>query len=338
MKYVFIAHSHTLVLCSLGTINYLNLPHEDCIFLATRNYKMPKGLTDVRVVDANDVFNEFNKDLTGSIIQNWKDIKRFDTSLKNWTDNDVYNFYTPHLFGGIFILIASYKKCLKVSFVQEGAYTIPGMFINNQSLLKKIYRWLVSLRRYGSFREYACSGWYTDGCLPFQKTIDLFATTDSFFQYMPKNKCVYHQIKWPGYKGDIFIEHPDAPIFIFDGYIKNGVVDSDVYKSSCMRLIEDNCRSFNYIKFHPAQSSEECRFIEDCFKKCGVLCEIFTESKPFEFYIAGCSNLHIIGFSSSLMYYAKDAGHNVIARTSWLLDSPKFRLAVKNGYPVFDNN
>lgn len=337
MKHLFFAHSHTLLLCSLGTINYLKLNHNDCIFLCTRNYIIPEGMSDCVAIDANKIFDDFNRNLTGSLFDNLKEVKRFDRQLEFWTEGDIFNFYTPHLYGGIYILIASHKKCKKVSFVQEGAYTIPSKFINHQNIYQKMRRWISSLIHYGSFREYVCSGWYTDGCLPFQKKIDLYATSEMFFQYMPKGKCCFHKISWPKCNLNLNIEYLDAPIFVFDGFVKNGVVDKDVYMSACKRIIHENYRERNYLKFHPAQIQEERNMIVSFFVELGVYTEIFSDKIPFEFYITNCSNLTILGFSSSLLIYAKDAGHRVIARSSWLLDSPLYRAEVEKGYPVFDN-
>lgn len=297
---------------------------------------MPEELTDCKTVDANQLYIEFNRQLTGSLLQNYKEIKRFDKYLNEWTKGDVYNFYPPHL-GGFFILIATNRKCKKVSLVQEGAYTIPGMFINHLSLLQKVRYWLSSLKHNGSFRTYSFGKWYIDGCLPFQKKIDLYATSESFFQYMPKKKGVFHKISWPTCKKELHIEYSDAPIFIFDGFVANGVVDKDVYMSACKRIIEENFKDINYLKFHPAQQQEERKVIISFFDKMGVRSEIFTETNPFEFYITNCKNLTIVGFSSSLLMYAKDAGHKVIARSSWLLESPLYKAIVEEGYPVFDN-
>lgn len=336
MKHLFFAHSHTLTLCSLGTINYLNLDHKDCIFLCTRNYIMPEGLTDCKVIDANLVYNEFNNRLSGSLLQNYKDIKRFDKYLNEWTEGDEYNFYPPHLCG-FFILIASNKKCKKVSFVQEGAFTIPGVFINHLTLYRKIRRWLSSLKHYGSFRKFACNGWYTDGCLPFQKKIDLYATSESYFQYMPKKKSVFHRIAWPMCNRKLHIEYTDAPIFVFDGFVKNEVVDKEVYMSACKRIINENYKERNYLKFHPAQVQEERDLIISYFSDLGIKTMIFPETIPFEFYITNCKNLTIVGFSSSLLIYAKNAGHKVVAHSSWLLDSSLYKAWVKKGYPIFDN-
>lgn len=336
MKHIFFAHSHTLTLSSLGTIEYLKLNHKDCIFLCTRNYIMPEGITDCKVIDANDVYNEFNKGLSGTLLQNYRDIKRFDKFLYEWTEGDDFFFYPPHL-GGFFILFSSNKKCKKVSFVQEGAHTISGMFINNLNLFQKIRRWLSSLKHYGTFRKYACNGWYTDGCLPFQKKINVYATSESFFKYMPQEKIVYHQISWPICNKKLHIKYPDAPIFIFDGFVKNGVVDKDTYMSACKRIIKENYKELNYLKFHPAQVQEERNLIMSFFTNLGVKIEIFPETDPFEFYITNCKNMTIIGFSSSLLIYAKDAGHKVIAHSSWLLESSLYKTWVDKGYPVFDN-
>ena len=336
MKHIFFAHSHTLTLCSIGTINYLNLNHKDCIFLCTRNYIIPEGLIDCKVIDASQVYNEYNKELSGTLLQNFKDIRRFDKYLKEWTEGDEYNFYPPHM-SGIFMLIASNKKCKRVSFVQEGAYTIPGMFIKHLSLGQKTRRWLSSLKHYGCFRKYVYGLWYIDGCLPFQNKIDLYATSKSYFQYMPQKKTVNHQISWPKYNKKLHLKYPDAPIFVFDGFVNNGVVDKDTYMSACKRIINENHNELNYIKFHPAQVQEERDRIMSLFFELGVKTEIFPETTPFEFYITNCNNLTIIGFSSSLLIYAKDAGHKVIARSSWLLDSPLYKAIVSKGYPIFDN-
>ena len=336
MKHIFFAHSHTLVLCSLGTIKYLNLDHKDCVFLCTRNYIMPRGLTDIRLIDANLAYDKFEKYKYGSLLENRKALKEYDKYVDEWTDGEEFMYYPPHLWGCIFFMMSTHKRCKRVSFVQEGAYTVEGYFYTNRKIISIIRGWLSSIRHFGNMRVYPCNGWYVDGCLRFQKEINVYATNDTFFRYMPQKVTHTHIIKWPEYIGDLLIIDSSTPIFVFDGYVTNGIVDKDVYLSCCLRIIKENYKEHNYIKFHPAQSISEREFIINTFNEIGVGYTIFPEDIPFEFYISSGMKLSIVGFGSSLLYFAKDAGHNVIARSTWLLDSEKFRRQVDRGYPVLD--
>ncbi len=336
MKHLFFAHSHTLVLCSIGTINYLRLNREDCVFLCTRNYKMPSIFKEFKTFDANDVHQEFDAYRYGTFEENRAALRRLDNFIDLWTEGDDFMFYPPHMWGGIFSFTASHPRCKKISFVQEGAHVTESYFVNKISLWLKIKGYLKSIKHFGNLRGYPCNAWYVDGCLGLQRKIDVYCTSKSFFQYMPKDKTIFHIIKWPKYDTELSIEHQDGTIFIFDGYVSQGMVDEDVYKKCCERIIYENHRDYNYVKFHPSQSQEERKWLLDAFIKNDINVEIFPENIPFEYYISSFKNLNIAGFGSSLLYFAIDAGHNVVARTSWLLDSEKFRNEVRNGYTLLD--
>lgn len=335
MKHVFIAHSHSIFLSALGTVDYINIPENDIIFLCTRRYQIPDGMEIGKIVDANEPFNRLDAFQGGNI----SEAKRFVAEFDKWVEDIVgedYDLYLPHFASNFFKLLQTNMHCRKVSLVQEGAYTISGMFLKRISLLKKIFLYLIGIKNFGSTRVYPHGIWYTDGCLLGQKKIDVYATTDRFFQYMPKDKTVLHIIKWPSPKCNLTIEHPESPIFVFDGYVKNGIIESEIYRKCCRQLIERYHSNHNYMKFHPAQSAEEREFLRQQFIDIGVESEVFSESAPFEFYIGKFKGLRVIGFSSSLVMFAHDAGHNVSAHTSWLLVSPIFKDKVENGYPVVD--
>ena len=336
MKHLFFAHSHTLVLCSIGTINYLHLKREDCVFLCTRNYKMPSIFKEFKTFDANEAHEEFDAYRYGTFKENRAALRRLDKYIDLWTDGDDFMFYPPHLWGGIFSFTASHPRCKKISFVQEGAYTYKHLFVNKISIWKKIKGYLKSIKHFGNFRCYPCGAWYVDGCLGFQKKIDVYGTSSSFFQYMPQDRTIFHKIEWPKYDAELSIEHIDGTIFIFDGYVSQGLVDEDVYKKCCEKLIGENAKEYNYVKFHPSQNDAERQWILDIFHDNDLNVEIFSESLPFEYYISSLKNLNIAGFGSSLLYFAIDAGHNVTSRSSWLLESEKFRNEVQNGYPLLD--
>lgn len=47
-------------------------------------------------------------------------------------------------------------------------------------------------------------------------------------------------------------------------------------------------------------------------------------------------NMSIVGFGSSLLYFAYNYGHTVYCCDYWLLESKSYSAAVKKGYPIFN--
>lgn len=327
MKHVFIAHSHTLFLSSIGTINYLSLDKEDVIFLCTRNYIIPGDYCNYRNIDATQLFVECQKDH-----DNWKEFfQKFDEIVSNWI-GDYFHLYIPHFWSMLFRLLSTNKYCIKASLVQEGAFTIPVYFINKVNIIRRA-RWkYLTYKRYHSFRIPECIGWYTDGVLKKQKNIDVYCLYKDFFKYMPQSKIIIHIVKWPQYYGKLIISHPQAPFFVFDGFVKNGLVEEPFYRKCCKKLIEAYHSDYNYLKFHPAQSDEEKKYIKNVFSELKVN-TIEIDNIPFEIILCKFKNLNIVGFTSSLMFLAKNQGHNVKSEAKWLLESPLYKKHVEVGYP-----
>lgn len=327
MKHVFIAHSHTLFLSSMGTIDYLSLNKEDVIFLCTRNYRLPDDYSDYRSIDATQIFEECQK-----AHDNWKDFfHEFDELVSNWI-GDYFHLYIPHFWSMLFRLLYTNEYCMKASIIQEGAFTIPVYFINKVNILRRI-RWkYLTYKKFHSFRIPECIGWYTDGVLKKQKDIDVYCLYKEFFKYMPQSKTNFHIIEWPKYNGTLSLSYPQAPFFVFDGFVKNGLVEEQLYKSCCKKLIESYHSENNYLKFHPAQSNEEKEYIINIFSALKVKA-IVIDSVPLELILCKFKNLNIVGFISSLLFFAKMQGHNVTCEAKWLLDSPLYKKHVEAGFP-----
>ena len=116
----------------------------------------------------------------------------------------------------------------------------------------------------------------------------------------------------------------NANVFVFDGFTTNGFIEQAFYLNKCKELISKFAQQVNYIKFHPAQSSDECNTIKSYFSKQGCKYEILDNSIPFEIILASTSNLVINGFGSSLLYFARNFGHTVHCMDKWLEDSPLY--------------
>ena len=153
--------------------------------------------------------------------------------------------------------------------------------------------------------------------------IDTYATSDSFFANMPQHHN--HIIQWPKIKVDFEIVH-NSVVFVFDGFVNNNHIEKEYYLSQCERLVNDVAASLNYIKFHPAQDEEQKNQIIKYFSDRKKDVKILSNEIPFELILSSCSRLKVAGFGSSLLFFAKDFGHDVICRDEWLNNSPKYKV------------
>ena len=330
MKHLFIINSHTTFLTSMGTAEYLSLPQNDVIFAYMRNYKNSITKVPYKVIDVTELYNSTVQYYNGKQLR--EVIGEVDEFIKNKI-NCPYNLYVPHLVVPLFKILYTSKFCKRVSYIQEGAYTSPKAFTTNISTLKKIKQF-IKLRFRGD--RWFDGEWYMAGTIYKQRYLDSYAINDRFWQYLPSRK---HIVKWP--KPEIKVEMDrDYPVFIFDGFIKNGHVEQDIYIKNIKRLVEEYASSNgNYIKFHPAQAEGEKKEILNVFRNNEKNVRIFDNSFPMEYIIMSTNNMTYVGFGSSLLYYARDFGHKVICHEEWLIEtSEKYRkFKARYGVPNFSN-
>ena len=177
-------------------------------------------------------------------------------------------------------------------------------------------------------------GWYQPNHLSKQSMIDSYSLSSDFFRYLPSNN---HIIKWPKYKiTQTFPEN--ARIFIFDGYVKNGLLELDYYIKVCKQVIKDKAGEINYLKFHPAQNKDEMNMIINIFKQLSLNELVFDSSVPFEVILSSNQKLNIVGFSSSLLKFAYDLGHNVSVNDFLLKQSESYSKHVaSSGIPYMSD-
>ena len=332
MKYIFIAHSHTLFLTAMGTIRYLNIAYEDVFFICTRNYDT-KLIPDCCVKIRGEKIYQWSDEIYYSKDKSFiKERLKFLDNYIGELIHDDYELFVPHLSDPLFQILYTHKRCRKVSYVQEGAYTASGWFLSKVPWYRKVRRKINLVRHYGNTRFYCnLSLWYMDGVLRNQKDLDAYVIYEDFFDGLD---CVPRIVSWPNYD----IELPDridGPVFVFDGFVKNGLSDSDYYLEKCKLLISRFHQAKNMVKFHPAQSKEECNTILSFFKELGANCREMDESIPFELYIIKEKMMTVVGMGSSLLYYAHSRGHHVICCDTWMMNDAKYRHNHDRGYPFF---
>lgn len=316
MKNVFIIASHTSFLSALGTKDYLHLSDDDVIILTMRNYHNVVIKPNCTVIDVTDIM-ESGKMLSQGRKKRKECIRMIDSFIADVV-GEQYVLYCPHMASRIWQLFYTNPLCSKMSYIQEGGVPFKSAYAVSPNFRQRFYFYRDKILNH-SHRFWGGYFWYYKGILSKQNDIDSYAISDDFFKYLPSNN---HIIKWPFVNIHLDIKK-NATIFVFDGYVKNGLVESNYYLNACKKLIEQKYVQVNYIKFHPAQSDDEKNRILSFFKK-DVTVQVLPDDIPFELIISSYNKLNVVGFTSSLLYFAKEYGHNVYSGESLLMDSPAF--------------
>lgn len=317
MKNVFIINSHTTFLSALGTIQYLGLKEQTVLLLYMRNYSNSVINHPYEVVDITNFIDSFNS-LYKSKKYRYFSIKKIDRFIDE-TIGELFNLYCPHLLHQVWQVIYTNKLCIQMSYIQEGGIPYKDYYITHPTLKTK-FRLFITNVLYRMTKRIWHGGWYTYGTMKKQKELHSYAIDDVFFRYLPS---INHRIVWP--KVDLsYLVTSGSTIFVFDGFVKNGLCEESIYINHSKRLVSTLHGIKNYIKFHPAQSKYQKQAICDYMIKESINFQILPDDIPFELILSSSKQLKVVGFGSSLLYYAYNLGHSVVCKDDWLLESSLF--------------
>lgn len=325
MKHVFIINSHTTFLSAYGAINYEKIDEKDVILICIRNYKNKIIKYSCQQYDLSDLSEETFKDFLHNYSARKMVFRKVDEFVNKYINGE-FKLYAPHYALPLAQVLYSNKWCKEGSYIQEGAYTYKNLFLSNLSFLQKM-RYFYAFYLYKRTMRIRGGGqWFIEGHLSKQKDIHSYAINNSFFKYLPS---INHIVKWPSIDMELDFED-DSRIFIFDGFVKNCMMEKEYYMNICSKLIKEYHMKFNYIKFHPGQPEEERNIILSFFENEGLAYRIMDNDIPMELIISSKKNLNFAGFSSSVLYYAIDYGHNVVHREDWQMESPLYSKFLEN--------
>jgi hypothetical protein len=318
MKYLFIVHSHTVFLTSIGVINYLKICDEDIRFIYVRKYQNSIYKKPSKMIDLSNEYDLCN----ASLIHYWrfrKVWKSVDINIESFI-GEKYIAFIPHPRNYLYQLFISNKKCEGINYIQEGAFAPNKLFKKKMGLKSFIY--LVSnffLFPFYKHRIWVSTHWLLPSFITKNKKIECYAISPNIFN---KLDCNMHIIEWPNLKidGEKNLEYP---FFVFDSSIEHGIVEKKVYMEATKKLIQEKAESVNYIKFHPAQQHENMCLIKSFFTCANKVSIELPADIPCEAYLSTYENMKIYGFNSSLLIFAKQLHHNIFSFESELLKNSK---------------
>ncbi len=319
MLHVFYIHSHTSFLVSMGVIKQLKLKDNDVLFLTARHYKNSMVNVPYKQVDISNLLF-FKKWYHFSY---WNQ-RRYISSLDQVIDTYVkgcFSVYVPHVASYGFQVLTSNKRCCCINLCQESAYSF---FKKEKWTYKLICRKiLLSLTN----RLWAQTNWYPPRWMyKVEGGVKTWAVNADYFK--PLTRAEQHVVVLPKFEIEFDLK-TDKPMFVFEAAVDQNSIEEDVYLDGCKALIQKCGEAENYVKFHPAQTEISRKKIIELFKKREV--EILPDEVPFEMIISQFENLKIMGFHSSLIKFAKEAGHQVVSYEDYLIErSAKFKNFVKS--------
>lgn len=335
MKHIFLIHSHTLLLTALGVIEKEKLSKENVIFVYSRNYKYKFPL-EYKVFD-------FSKEIedTFYILFSWSrrhfkyDKKQRDKCIgffDNFISENVpegFYLYACQLQAFISQIFATNSKCEECFFIQEGGRVMTPILTNRIKWFCRLYNFIFL---HNEKRIWKMTNWFPNKYTPYNKSITVYAFDKSYFGDIPKKTII---VKWPKLKLDIDI-NPKFPIFLTEGAVELGQIDAPLYEEAMKKLVEEFAGPQNYIKFHPKNSEQARRKYLSYFRDMKVAVEELPMNIPFELLLTNFERLKLYGFGTSLLFYGKALGHNVVSHEKYLLSSARYRNYVK-GLQMLEN-
>ncbi len=326
MKHLFIIHSHTVFLTSLGIIEKQHLKDEDIVFVYGRNYSQNVFELSYPVYDLSDMYED-SKSMILSISRktliNYKKLRRITQSIDKFIEDKVkgeFEVYLPHLSSPFFQLFATSRYCNYCHFVQEGGRVMVKVLCDEDPLIIKLYNY-VFLKN--NERVWRTNKWLIHNYHDYLNCdVNAFVVNESFFGNLP---ITINKVGWPVAENLSVEIDTQCPIFVFDGYVEQGAINQEEYLSAIKKMVNEDAKNKNYLKFHPNQIKDNREKIIDFFKEKGIDVIVMSNDIPFELILTKYKKLQIYGYGSSLLIFAKAFGHLVKARESDLLESKQYR-------------
>ena len=329
MKHLFLIHSHTIFLTSIGVIGKLNLKKEDVVFIYSRHYKNNLNYSYKCFDFSKEIETSFHIMLSFSRKKFTVNRKRRNKIVNFFDDfvadelGDSYYLYVTHLQSPSFQILATNSKCKECFFVQEGGRIMYDCLNHHNLWYFILYN---RLCLHDEKRFWKCYNWFPAPNDPYNRPVTVFAFDKEYFGNEPLQIIMVH---WPNIKLEIELD-AQYPIFVLEGAVELGQVEKELYFKSTDNLITACGKVKNYIKFHPIQSEEIKLVYIKMFEDKGMKVKELPMDIPFELIVSSLTNLTICGFGSSLLFYAKTFGHKVISHEKDLLKSYRYRNYCRN--------
>lgn len=305
-KFVFYVHSNITIYLSFHYIENYKLNSQDIIILYDRvSYNDLEILPGRKYLFSNE-FKNFNI--------NWKNFFHSYRDLNNFYKREInanYTLLVPHLYLDNLQLFASYKKCKRIIYIEEGDLS----YLTEESINNRFYK---AEFKNNYFRKiFSFKMLFEKKPFPsINKTEEVICLSEESFKFKIVKKHIYD------FKNVFLNKHlkfnenfDECVIFLLDPYYPEDDNEKNDYFSTLNKTfiyIKKNISNKVYFKPHPVIFTKKGQ-IE-------VILEIATKNKlecqiidyPVELIITNYTNVKLVSHVSSLIRYGCYAKIEVI--------------------------
>ena len=287
---------------------------EDVIFLYGRNYANAIVKVPYKIIRVDDIYS-FDVNLGIKYRVNpyaqYSHKEKVDRFV-NEEIRDEYSIYIPHTIFRFFQLMVTNPLCKHINLIQESGVTFMKKRITLNNILSNILTF------------YNPRIWYKEDWLIPHKLLPKMNKVYSIKKdYFCNIRCKEHvAVSFPNISIQLNFD-TQKPIYLLEASAEHKCIETDVFMDGCRYMIENSKEDLNYIKFHPRQSKENRDKILSFFGSSTV--KELPNDVPFELILSSCHNLRLYGFTTSLLVFARDLGHEVHSYADYLIKrSDKF--------------
>lgn len=322
MKNIFYIHSHITFFVARGIIKHLNLSPDSLFYIVSRSFEN-EMLSKTNCID----FTEVHDNLDSFNLLNFKsklpEIKKVDNMLNRKLKGEDFIAYLPHVFHPLMQIIATNQQCKGLHILEEGvnAYSNYFMHFNEKSRVKGVVKYILNkLTFIGKKRIF------------FIKNFDLR-------KFKKEEPPIFYTVTSKGFKGlpykivrvEMIPENnskytiSSSNVLVLEGAVEQGNLKLKTFLNAIDIILQDIKANQLAVKFHPAQNSENKKKIIGLINKNNKQVEVIPNNIAFEQIILNNSNLQVYGFTTSLLFYAKEYGCLVKSYENLLSQDPLFK-------------
>lgn len=303
--HIFYVHSNITLLAALATTQHLGITQ--ATFLYGRGFKCDFIKVPFEVQYLSPAINKLTAiPSTGSfflLIRYFRTLLGIDRLLRTAGQGN-FSIYLPHTKNYLMQFLITNRGCKSFNILEEGLLIFLGInqiikktnsFYNRNNLgkLKKALKY---------FNHNGRTQYYEYPTASLDK-IYLFFDPKNLIE-IDKTKIIL--LKWPVLNLAL-PDYSNRSLFVFDNTVGEKITDM----SSNLKILDSIFNTMKgeklFIKFHPAQQDE--KEILEILEKQRITYEIIDKSIPLELVFLQSKNLKVYGLLSSLLFYAKAAGH-----------------------------
>lgn len=307
MKHVFYVHSGITYVVALATIDFLKLTTDQVLILLCRNIQIG---TDYKILKLSPPEEQIqllpsygNKKVLNKIGILWK----LDRRLAAVVDHTKFTLYLPSEKNFLMQFLQTHSLCKKRHFIEEGILTYQLEFKKvvpiRRGIKSHLRHWLRA--PYHLFRTSVGQAQQPHNLFDFTVFVAT-RTAESLLKsfkvkYVDVNRILNtRESNYPGVTN----------LYIFDAVVEMGLSDSIPFMHSLETFIATEVPRENlHIKFHPFQKDYSVYLA--IFDKYDIEYFLLGPEVIPEVLIVQSGSLSVYGLASSVLFYAKEFGHQV---------------------------